>query len=148
MLGRFLSEDPKGFLAGINLYSYVGNDPVNFSDPLGMDKNLGLKDKVCSGLPEGRTVGLAGAMGAFGGVQGNVESLINYSTGEISGFASWGGWVGYVGGASGGPTLGLVRNLGNDNSNYSGPFTNASVAVGPFGLTGSAASKSTGFSGN
>ena len=35
--GRFLSEDPGGLSAGLNLYAYAGNDPVNGSDPTGFD---------------------------------------------------------------------------------------------------------------
>ncbi len=33
---RFLSEDPAGFAGGLNKYAYVGNDPINKSDPLGL----------------------------------------------------------------------------------------------------------------
>lgn len=37
-LGRFLQPDPKHFAAGdYNLYRYCHNDPVNKSDPFGMD---------------------------------------------------------------------------------------------------------------
>jgi RHS repeat-associated protein len=32
---RFVSEDPIGLNGGINLYSYVGNNPVNYVDPEG-----------------------------------------------------------------------------------------------------------------
>jgi hypothetical protein len=36
--GRWLSEDPIGFAAGdANLYRYVGNGPVNATDPLGLE---------------------------------------------------------------------------------------------------------------
>jgi RHS repeat-associated protein len=35
-LGRFLQTDPIGFGGGMNLYAYVGNDPVNWTDPLGV----------------------------------------------------------------------------------------------------------------
>jgi RHS repeat-associated protein len=34
--GRFISEDPLGFKAGINYYRYVRNNPANFTDPKGL----------------------------------------------------------------------------------------------------------------
>jgi len=58
--GRFLSEDPAGFLGGINKYVYVGDDPTDFNDPSGR-------------LPFGAVVGaINGAVfGGLGAMEGD-----------------------------------------------------------------------------
>ena len=35
-VGRFINKDPIGFLGGLNLYAYVGNNALNLVDPLGL----------------------------------------------------------------------------------------------------------------
>ena len=35
-IGRFISEDPMGFEAGVNFYAYAGNNPISANDPSGL----------------------------------------------------------------------------------------------------------------
>src|SRR6478735_878812 len=36
VVGRFMSPDPLGYADQLNLYAYVGGDPVNRADPSGL----------------------------------------------------------------------------------------------------------------
>jgi RHS repeat-associated protein len=46
--GRFLSEDPERFRAGIDFYSYVFNTPPNANDPTGLDCKTYLFLTLCN----------------------------------------------------------------------------------------------------
>jgi uncharacterized protein RhaS with RHS repeats len=49
-LGSWITRDPKGERGGLNLYEFVGNNPVNWIDPFGLDSvvesNKMLKEAV------------------------------------------------------------------------------------------------------
>ncbi|MBI3927004.1 MAG: RHS repeat-associated core domain-containing protein [Armatimonadetes bacterium] len=51
-VGRFLTRDPIGYDGGLNLYAYCENNPVNFSDPSGLQTGVGDPDwNPATGLP-------------------------------------------------------------------------------------------------
>jgi RHS repeat-associated protein len=102
-LGRFLQPDPIGVLAGSNLYAYVGNDPLNNTDP------NGACPQCLAGAAIGASIGLAFQAGS---------DLWNW---RVSSFSSYVGAVvgGSVGGAAAtvcgpacaGATAGAASNL-------------------------------------
>lgn len=52
-MGRFLSADPIGYGDGLNMYAYVGNDPLNFTDPSGtslVGGRVGVDDYTVAGF--------------------------------------------------------------------------------------------------
>lgn len=55
-IGRFVSRDPKGTLDSISPYPYVGNDPVNGTDPTGEGKVVSRTIKSAAVSLEARTL--------------------------------------------------------------------------------------------
>jgi RHS repeat-associated protein len=59
---RFISEDPVGFNAGVNMFAYVGNDPTRYVDPFGLKPHPGMAG--WRGAGPGNRPGAPGAPGA------------------------------------------------------------------------------------
>ena len=78
-IGRFISEDPKGFAAGVNFYAYVNNNPVNANDPSGMCPS-------CIGALYGAVSGgVGGYVTAKFANQGRIDTLKSIGLGIVAG---------------------------------------------------------------
>ena len=125
---RWISPDTLDYLDpetshGLNLYTYCGNDPVNFTDPSGHFALI----SFLIGLGIGAAIGAS-----LGAVSYTIGQAVDYArTGEFN--WSWGGFVGSIlGGAIGGAITFATAGI-------SGTFVKM---VGAF-LSGAAMSSST-----
>ena len=125
-LRRFIEPDPIGFEGGMNLYAYVGNDPVNAIDPWGLWglgdiikplTKYGTKEAVSPLInkyvdsPQGQRIIVKGIVGAAVGlVTGSIGGAAAGAalTGPLAGIGAEPGAI--IGGLSGIPS-GLATGL-------------------------------------
>ena len=60
--GRFTQEDPIGLAGGLNAFGFAGSDPVNYSDPFGLNPCL-LYPQACIVAAFAATSGIGAAVG-------------------------------------------------------------------------------------
>lgn len=80
-IGRFLQTDPIGYGDGTNWYNYVGGDPVNGTDPLGLGEDCGdASGEICvyGGKPKDPNAG-----GGYNGGNGDISRPGSVGRGRV-----------------------------------------------------------------
>jgi hypothetical protein len=122
------------FAAGWNAYTYVGNSPLNWIDPIGL---WGIGPSFGSGAFAGGGPGAGYSLSAGG--------LYFPSTNSSGGFMSWGAFAGsngtfgsyqnnQSGGMGAGAGFGLTFTNANSLSQLAGPFSTTQYWFGPLNL--------------
>jgi RHS repeat-associated protein len=96
-IGRFISKDPAGMPDGVNRYAYVGNDPVNATDPSG-EIALNTAGAAAGGIYGGLSGGISGAIVGWNSIPQS-DSLFNRAKQALIGFGA---------GAATGATVGAI----------------------------------------
>ncbi|HEY5838768.1 MAG TPA: RHS repeat-associated core domain-containing protein [Pyrinomonadaceae bacterium] len=127
--GRFLTRDPIGYAGGVNLYSYVRNNPSKWIDPIGHD--------IFGVSVGGSAYAGYGPMGGGVGAAGSTVYGYNTTDGEVGTASSYGYFYpgseceGYAIGSSGSVGLSFVYSNANKWDDLGGDFDTHEYSAGP-----------------
>jgi RHS repeat-associated protein len=76
-LGRFLQTDPVGYEGGVNLYAYIGDDPVNGTDPSGMVRCNTNENAQCEEVHKAAGLARAAVLQASNDLRGIAGAMSN-----------------------------------------------------------------------
>jgi RHS repeat-associated protein len=129
-VGRFISEDPAGYVDGPNLYAYVGGNPVSYVDPSGEIPLLAILPLVGGAITGGVAAGDAFMSGAdwtdIAAAAGN--GFLSGAAGTAAGLVTGNP---FIGGAIGGAVGNGTKQFLSDEDFDIGEF-GASTAIGAF----------------
>jgi RHS repeat-associated protein len=87
LIGRFLQEDPIGVSGSVNVYNYLGGNPVGEIDPLGLDAVNNLAN-LSAGLGDTISLGLT----SWVRKKLEINDVIDECSWSYS-FGKWAGWL-------------------------------------------------------